>query len=53
MTIIHAPKRIGKSSPHRALWTLPRKTIIATMVSYVLNERRYRHQQAIKLGGQA
>ncbi|HHC6496772.1 TPA: hypothetical protein ACN36B_004392 [Vibrio parahaemolyticus] len=50
------PARTGMSFNHpgwKNINTLPRKTIIATMVSYVLNERRYRHQQAIKLGGQA
>lgn len=29
----------------------PRKTIIATMVSYLINERRYRYQQENKLKG--
>lgn len=53
MTIIPAPTRIGKTSPHREFWTAPRKSIISTMVTYVLNERRYRHQQGIKMGGKA
>lgn len=30
----------------------PRKTIIATMVNYVINERRYRYQQTNKLTGE-
>lgn len=53
MTIIAAPTRIRKSSAAWHLYNMPRKSIISTMVSYVLNERRYRHQQAIKMGGKA